>query len=351
MLKDHYFVHCRRSRVLDNRSLLFFLLIGFVLIVSGCGGDHGSGGDDDWVIAEPEAEGLSTAALELAAARVANLQKRYCFTIVKNGKLVYDTSYGDVSNLVYEPYSASKSFMAVLVGIAEYQGYLSVDDRVSDWLDEFPENMHEDATIKHVLAHTAKGELGAEFGYNSGPVVRSLGKIVTAATGMPSRQFADKAFFGPLNIQYSRWRTDADGNVDAASGMDTSCREMAKIGQLLLDEGQWQGERLLSTEFIYDMTHPPYPEVNRNYGYLTWLNWEDEKWVRPLGTGTGRMLKRAPANVYMATGFFGQLMIVIPDANMVVTTMGLTFQVETLNTLQRVWDIILPLTEPNTVIE
>ncbi|MCG8315320.1 MAG: beta-lactamase family protein [Pseudomonadales bacterium] len=348
MLKDYSIFNGLTNRDFKNQHFITALLLGILLIVSGCGGDQGSGGDDDWIIADPVAEGLTTEALVTAAARVGNLRKRYCFTVIKNGKLVHDTSYGDVSNLIYEPYSASKSFMAVLVGIAEYQGFLSVDDRVSDWLDELPETMHPDATIKHVLAHTAKGELGTEFGYNSGPVVRTLGKIVSAATGMPSRQFADEAFFGPLNIQYSRWRTDSEGNVDAASGMDTSCREMAKIGQLLLDEGEWQGERLLSTQFVYDMTHPPYPEVNRNYGYLTWLNWEDGEWVRPLGTGTGRMLKRAPANVYMATGFFGQLLIVIPDSNMVVTTMGLTFQVETLNTLQRVWDIILPLTIPTT---
>lgn len=312
----------------------------------GCGGGP-EGRDDDWSLATPEDKGLSTAALDQAAADIHAIPFRYCLTVIKDGDLVYDQNYGRHPNAMYLGFSVTKTFMATLTGIAQAQGYLSLDDRVADWLDTLPGNMNQDATIRHVLGQVSHSTPpGSDFGYNSGALIDTLGQVISAATGMPSQQYAQQQLLDPLNMHYTHWAADAQGNAKAGVGITTSCRDMARLGQLLLDQGSWRGQQLLPARYVQAMTQPSFPDANANYGYLTWLNWSDGKWYRPLTSGTGEMLKRAPANVYMATGFFGQLIIVIPDENTVITTMGTTAALETLDTLQQVWDALLPVLYP-----
>lgn len=159
---------------------------------------------------------------------------------------------------------------------------------------------------------------------------------------MKSVDYAKQALLDPLNMQYTHWPGDGKGNLKAGFGITSSCRDVARLGRLLLDHGRWGGATLLTSDYVSDLTNPSYADANANYGYLTWLNWSNGKWRRPIVSGTDIMVKNAPTNVFMGTGFFGQLIIVIPDANVVVTTMGTTLELETLNTLQDVWDAIAP---------
>lgn len=324
-------------------STFVFVLLA---LLTGCGGT--GGGEDDWPVATPESKGLSTAAFEQAGARIRDIPFRYCFTVIKDGDLIHDQSYGQEPNAVNMAFSVTKTFMATLVGIAETQGYLSLDDRVSDWLEQLPPSMNAEATIRDVLGQVSQSEpAGSRFSYNTGAVVDSLGVILSRATGMPSIEFARQQLLDPLNMQYTRWPADSAGNAKAGAGIKSSCRDMARLGQLLLDKGQWQGQTLLSADYVAAMTQPAYPDANANYGYLTWLNWSEGQWHRPIVSGSGPMLKGAPANVYMATGFLGQFVIVIPDENMVITTMGTSLALESLNTLQKVWNAVAPAITPS----
>jgi CubicO group peptidase (beta-lactamase class C family) len=328
------------------RRVTFGLGLAATVLAIAC--ETGDGGEDDWVVEAPESKGLAIEALDAAAEQIGRIETRYCFTVIKDGELIYDHNYDTDPNMMYMAASVTKTFMAALVGIAESQGYLRLNDRISDWLTVLPETMAEDATIQHVLGQVSESDpVGSAFSYNSSAVIDTLGQVISVATGMPSVDYARQELLDPLNMQYTEWAADADGNAHAGAGVSTSCRDMARLGQLLLDYGEWRGQSLLSADYVYDMTQPSYPDANSNYGYLLWLNWSDGRWYRPTSTGTGPMLEGAPANVYMASGFMGQFIIVIPDANMVVTTMGVTYEIESLHTLQKVWDAIEPLTAPD----
>ncbi len=303
--------------------------------------------DDDWPQASPEETGLSTAALDQAAAQVEQVKLRYCMSVVKDGKLIYDTNFRGESNDSYFTFSVTKTLGAVLIGIAEYQGYLSLDDRIAHWLGKTPYGMNKEATIRDVLGQVSHSDpLGSDFKYNSGSLINTLGEVLSIATGMRSKDYAQQALFDPLGMQYSRWNSDWWGNISIGAGVSSSCRDLARIGLLMMDGGSWQGQRLLAESYVEEMINPSYPEANSNYGYLTWLNQSDGEWHRIFDSGTDIMVKNAPRNAYFATGFFGQLIINVPDENLVVTTIGTTFEAETLHTLQDVWDAIAPAILP-----
>lgn len=303
--------------------------------------------DDNWPTSAPESTGLDTQALNQASDAVQNVPLRYCFTVIKDGELIYDQNYFGDPNRSFTAYSVTKTLTAVLIGIAQYQGYLTVNDKVSDWLEDLPNGMSPDATIRDVMGQVAQSDpVGSDFSYNSGAVIDTLGQILSHATGMMSADYAQQALLDRLNMQYTTWNTDNDGNIKVGLGVRSSCRDLARIGQLMLNRGSWEGQPILDANYISAMTQPSYPEANSNYGYLTWLNQSNGEWHRPFKSGTDIMLKGAPTNVYFATGFLGQFILVIPDENIVVTTMGTSLRLESLNTLQEIWEEIAPaLTE------
>ena len=300
---------------------------------------------DDWPIHSPEAVGLSSERLKQAADDARSAAFRYCFTVIKDGALVYDRNYFGNANQSFTAYSVTKTIAAIVVGIAQYDGYLSLDDKVTDWLEDLPAAMNPDATIRHVLGQVSEssslGE-GSGFSYNSGEVINTLGIILSRATGMSSADYAQQVLFNRLNMNDSEWATDNDSNILIGYGARSSCRDIARVGQLMLNGGVWEGQRLLDENYITEMTRPSYPSANSNYGYLTWLNQSNGTWHRPLVSGDDIMVRGAPRNAYFATGFFGQLIIIVPDDNIVVTSMGWTPNLETLNTLQKVWDAVQP---------
>ncbi len=320
-------------------------LLGFVL--SALSWQAYADRPDDWRTATPESFGLSTAAFDAAAVKVKNVPLRYCLSVVKNGQMIYDRAFVGQANSRYYAFSVTKTLGALLVGVAETHGLLSVNDKVLDWLGEVPKGMNPEATIRDVLGQVSQSDPpGSHFSYNSGAIVNTLGRILTVATGMSSDDYASKALFEPLGMSYSSWQSDKSGNVKIGAGVSSSCRDLARVGQLMLDGGVWHDQRLLSADYIAAMTQPSYPAANSNYGYLTWLNKSEGTWHRPLTSGTGLMLKNAPRNAYFATGFFGQLIIVVPDEDVVITTLGLTLRAETLGTLQKVWDAVEPALTP-----
>lgn len=302
--------------------------------------------DDNWPINTPEANGLSTEALDQASDAVKKVSLRYCLAVIKDGELIYDQNYYGSANQKFYAYSVTKTFTAILIGMAQAQGYLSVDDKISDWLSELPSGMNPGATIRDVMGQVSQSDpLGSDFSYNSGAVIDSLGQVLTQATGMASEDYAQQQLLDRLDMQYTTWNSDSDGNIKVGLGVRSSCRDLARIGQLMLNEGVWEGQPLLDASFISDMTQPSYPDANSNYGYLTWLNQSNGEWHRPFKSGTDVMLEGAPTNVYFATGFLGQFIVVIPDQNIVVTSMGTSLQLESLNTLQKIWDAIAPALE------
>jgi CubicO group peptidase (beta-lactamase class C family) len=100
---------------------------------------------------------------------------------------------------------------------------------------------------------------------------------------------------------------------------------MARLGLLWLNQGRWGDQQLVAKEYIRAATSARFPQANTDYGYLWWLNTTDSA---------------TPTNGYQARGGNGQLIIVVPDEDIVVVTMGNTLGLSD-DATRNVWQAIL----------
>jgi CubicO group peptidase (beta-lactamase class C family) len=158
---------------------------------------------------------------------------------------------------------------------------------------------------------------------------------------MPTKDFAKQYLMEPLGIADYVWLTDLRGDVWIGAGINASCRSLARLGQLYCNGGLWKGQRLLAEDFIAEATAPS--GANAGYGFLWWLNRDAGAWQTAIGLkGSGKMIARAPENSFRAQGFFGQIILVVPDLNLVAVTMGTTLNIESLYINRQFWAALEP---------
>lgn len=265
----------------------------------------------------------------------------HSLVIVRNGKLVleeYFYNYDRESPHRLE--SATKSISSLLVGIARDKGFLKgLDEPI---LAFFPDRAPraasgwDEVSLSHILTMTAgavweeedlKGFYGSEdrfetvfsqpvkyvpgqrFEYVS-PNVDLLAGVIRHATGKHADDFAGEHLFKPLGITNYDWDR---GKWKGYPLMDGSLRllprDMAKIGQMVLDGGRWKGRQVISEAWIRESTAPQVdPEGPEEYGYLWWR-------------GTAPFEDRMVKGVY-ASGRGSQFIFIIPEYNLVVVTTG-----------------------------
>lgn len=175
-----------------------------------------------------------------------------------------------------------------------------------------------DDPIRYVLSKSTVATPGVQFTYNSG-TANLVGEIVRRASGGTLASFAAQHLFGPLGIESYEWYgfPHAPAMMVASSTLYLRPRDMAKIGQLYLDGGVWNGTRVVSAEWISRSTQEsvasvesPVPALNPRYGFLWWL-----------GTFT-----TGHTGTYFAAGFGGQFIFVLPELEMVVVFTAGGFQ-------------------------
>jgi CubicO group peptidase (beta-lactamase class C family) len=301
--------------------------------------------EDGWPVSDLETEGLQ-------AERVRNLVRQiqstprnlHSFLIVRNGKLVLESYFGGWEReRLHELRSCSKSVNSLLVGIAIDQGALDgVDHPVFDLFPQYAafEDAAKDAMrVEHLLTMSSglkwdqsgsgtasdrddEGALessddwlgyvlsremqdppGEVFLYNSGCSALLAG-IVKQTTGEHSDVFAERHLFGPLGIERYYWQKQRDGLCNAWAGLSLRPRDMAKIGQLVLDGGRWEGQQLVSQQWLERSTMELQSSAEGGYGYQWWT---DEVPVN------GRQLR-----VHSARGNGGQYIFIVPELNAVV---------------------------------
>lgn len=292
--------------------------------------------------------------------------------VARNGKLVFEEYFSgeemDIRNNAVQyvqktfdrntPHfqaSASKSVASLLIGIALDKGMLSGIDRTM--LSYFPEHadlgteQKNTITISHmltmstgipwdegfpfddprndlvamvgsqdpigfVLAKPLSASPGAQFVYNSGTTTL-LGEIIRRASGKALNIFADQYLFAPLGIPPQPWvgcvlQPDV---ALASSGLYLTPREMAKIGQLCLQKGDWNGNRIVSEDWMNQSTvlHIQIPS-NQNPMSTLITGYGFQWWVGTFAYGN--------TNTYFAAGLGGQYLFVFPTKNMVVVMTG-----------------------------
>jgi CubicO group peptidase (beta-lactamase class C family) len=165
----------------------------------------------------------------------------------------------------------------------------------------------------YVLAQPLAARPGEVFNYDSGSA-ELLGLILRKVSGRRLDAFAKEALFDPLNIKDWDWEGTAAFNLAAASGLRLRPRDLAKIGQLVLQHGAWNGRQVVSSAWIDESVMPRItgkglmlilaPEGISSYGYLWWL---------------GRLPVDHPEHdLIAANGYGGQRLFILPDLDLVV---------------------------------
>jgi hypothetical protein len=214
------------------------------------------------------------------------------WAVVRHGKLCHEF-YPAGQDEVSEIFSTTKTLGALVTGIAAYQtrdlpvsgpktGPLSDLDRVDYWLDEFTFNP--DAHIAHVLAMVAQNEdlgLGNKvrvYDAVGTTQINRLSDVINTVIaqdaerfGANLEEFTHRFLFDPLGMTQSIWSGGRPDKVFAFS-WQAPLREMARLGLLMLNDGVWNGQRIVDADWIYKMTHPAFEDADTGYGYLTWLN-------------------------------------------------------------------------------
>ncbi|NMB58765.1 MAG: serine hydrolase [Chloroflexi bacterium] len=269
-----------------------------------------------------------------------NYPNLYSILIQQGGTIVYEKYYRGHTAVTYtHVFSVTKSVMSALVGIALDKGKIqSLDQPIADYLPEYfpdPDKYNKkEITIRHALTMTS-GQTptdqtlnrwmsspdwfaytidqpkdfpaGQKFSYNTG-LTHLLSGVITRASGMSTKDFADRYLFGPLGITNYRWETDPKGYYGGGHLLYLTPRDMAKFGQLYLQKGMWNDVQVVPQAWVDESTRSQVKVDDiTSYGYLWWV----------YSTYDSKNKKALPA--FAAHGMGNQHIIVIPERDLVVT--------------------------------
>ncbi len=260
------------------------------------------------------------------------------FLILKDGKIVLEEYFGDTNMNTNLPWnSAGKTITALLVGIAQEDGLLNINDATSDylgsgWTSLSPEQ-EDSITIWNQLTMTSGlddaesfctdpeclqylADPGTRWAYHNAPYTL-LSKVIENASGLGLNTYAVQN----LNIH------TGIGGAFVTLGYNevyfSPARGMARMGLLMLNGGTWDGTSLLSDNTYFNQLTQTSQELNPAYGYLWWLNGQDS-YILPGGQFpfSGSLAPNAPAEMVSGIGKNGQFLNLIPSENLVVIRMG-----------------------------
>ena len=260
-------------------------------------------------------------------------------TVVRNGVIVLDVYFhyhkADTPHAIQ---SCTKSIMSILIGIAIDQKYIkdthlpvvsffpekrfaNLDERKkamtlehllmmasglkcqSSWKYGWKglhEMMKQEDSVQYILDLPMEEYPGTRFEYsNNGSFL--LSAIIQKTTGLKTLAFARQHLFNPLGIDDVHWNTNRQGIETGYGGMYLKPRDMTKIGYLSLKMGQWEGRQIVSKDWMKTSTRK-HIDTNMPSGSDYGYQW----WVLP------------NTDTYMAIGYNGQYICVVPQKNLVV---------------------------------
>lgn len=316
----------------------------------------------------PEEQGVSSYRVLKFLNRLKEINiEMHTFMLLRNGFVIaeaYRQPYSpDYRRLLH---SISKSFTSTAIGIAIDEGILRLDEKVVSFFpNELPENPDKrllEMTVSNLLTMTSGhgedtlGALisseknwvetflacpleykpGSHFVYNSGASFM-LSAIIQKITGLTLFEYLQPRLFEPLAIQNAQWDLSPCGINTGGWGLMVKPEDIAKFGQMYLQEGVFSGKRIVSREWIQQATKK---SVSNDTGVNSDIEWN-------LGYGFQFWMCRYDA--YRADGAFGQYCIVMPKQNMVFVA---TCEENcTQNLLDIIWEELMPYTANRTLLE
>jgi CubicO group peptidase (beta-lactamase class C family) len=302
-----------------------------------------------WSTGLPEDHGMDPNRLALAAA-IAGKSESNCMVVIRHGTIVGEWYWQDTEPTTQvKNWSVAKAVSSAVVGVAIDRGDLeSVDQSAADYIDEWADTAHADIRIKDLLSMSSglrfdmiadnvtmpladdmtrlavespvDNPPGALWEYNNHSV-QSIEAVLRSATGMAPDSYADKHLFEPIGMSVD-WKRDAVGQPAMYMNANASCRDNARLAYLYMQDGCWDGERILSESWIRESTSPS-TSMNRGYGYWWWLNGEEPLLDSVTLEDKGRMMHDfAPHDAYCGVGLGNQFVEVIPSLDLVVVRLG-----------------------------
>ncbi len=279
-----------------------------------------------------------------ALAAEVGAQSASCMVVQEGKTIVAEWYWGDrTPQTLSEGFSTMKSVTATLVGIAQTQKKLNIDQKASDFIKEWKGTASESITIRQLLSMTsgrrevfngnpfADHELiainigqeitpGTDWRY-SNTTLQVLETVLERAVGGSVKSFAKKNLLTPLGMK-SKFSEDGGANMYMFAFWDTSCRDLAKLVQLYMQNGKWNGKQILSAEFVND-ARTSSSALNQNYGLLWWLNraGTTKSTSANAQTRIGPRYKSAPLDMFEAIGACGQSAMGFPAQNLIITFM------------------------------
>jgi CubicO group peptidase (beta-lactamase class C family) len=267
--------------------------------------------------------------------------------VYSQDKIVFEKYYNGFSkDSLHHTQSQTKSIAALLMGIAIDKGFIkSENEPVSKFFPEYfekdplkstvticdlltmsagfeweelkipfndPKNdnanmFHSNSWLNYVLNRNMACKPFTQFNYNSGcPII--VAGIIEKATKMKLDKFAEKYLFEPLEIKHYRWLKDNTGFCHAGDGLWMKPMDMVKIGIMVMNNGKWKNQQIVSSDWIEKLT-TPYLQTSYDiakYGYF----W----WIRDIKLQNGNTVKQLSAE-----GAGGQKLYIFPEYKLIVS--------------------------------
>ena len=299
----------------------------------------------------PEEQGVPSKALVALfdSLHALPLTDMHAVVVMRHGKVI-----GEMYPKPYAPeyrhtmYSCSKTFVGIAVGLAIEDNRLRLDDRIAAIFPELlPDSVSKDLadmTVRHLLTMASgvkpdwnmrsRGkewirtflskpvkEPGTQYAYDS-MVSYMLAAVVQKVTGKKLTEYLQERVFTPMNVTEWAWEESPEGVNTGGWGVHIQPESLAKFGQLILNEGSWEGKQLVPDEWIREMCKKHRETGREVYGYHIWHCGGHDGAVR-------------------ADGALGQYVISVLDKDMVVVMTEATLG-NGRDQRRLIWDVLLP---------
>lgn len=257
------------------------------------------------------------------------------FLVLVNGRIVMEEYFdGHQAADAWQWNSAGKTLVAATTGIAQQEGLLDINNRVSQYFGtgwtSMPVEKENLVSSKHLLSMTSGindenqfvirpnltylADAGTRWSYHN--VFQRLMDVVSAASGQRFDTYFDSKLRDKIGMDGS-WNFGLIFNI-----YHSTARSMARFGLLALNKGKWDEEQIVDEEFFKESIMSS-QNLNPAYGYFWWLNGKS-KFMLPGSQNVfpGALVPNAPADMYAAMGAEDQRIYVVPSKNLVIIRMG-----------------------------
>jgi len=301
-----------------------------------------------------------------------NQKNSKAFILLKDGKIVIE-KYFDSFNIdsMWFWASAGKTLTSALVGIAQEEGLLNINNKTSDYLGtqwtSLPKEKEDLITVRHQLTMTTgldytvkdldctnpeclkyKADAGSQWYYHNAPYTL-LEKVVEKATGLNYNLYFSLKIRNQIGMN-GAWFKLGYNNV-----YFSNARSMARYGILISNNGYWENKNIIKDKAYLNQMINTSQELNKSYGYLWWLNGKESCMIPGSSKVFNTMLMPdAPKDVYAALGKDGQCLNISPSTGIIWVRMGERpddqFFIST-NFSNEIWQYLNQIMKPLSIVD